>query len=84
MMWNDSDHEWDEAPGRSAAQFHLKSGRTLVFRAVPRTVIRRRAGEILFTLFVIAAAAVAATLFASPRPGRGPAPRAASAARSAR
>ena len=83
-MWKDSDHGWDEAPGRSAARFHLKSGRVLVFRAVPRTVFRRRAGEILFTLIVLTAAAIAATLFASPRPARSPAPRSASAARSAR
>jgi hypothetical protein len=83
-MWKDSGHGWEEAPGSSAARFHLKSGRILVFRAVPRTVIRRRAGEILFTLIVLTAAAIAATLFASPRPGHGSAPRAASAARSDR
>jgi hypothetical protein len=59
--------------GSRAAQFHLKDGRPLIFHSIPESVLRRRAGEILLILMLLAAGMLAATLLAG---GRVEAPRA--------
>ena len=55
-------------PGSSAARFHLKDGRPLVFHTIPQSVFRRRAGEILLFVMLAAVGLIAATLLAKGRP----------------
>jgi hypothetical protein len=50
--------------GFRAARFHLKDGRPLVFHSLPESFFRRRAGEILLFVLLVAVGMVAATLFA--------------------
>ena len=53
--------------GSRAARFHLKDGRPLVFHSIPESVFRRRAGEILIFVMLLAAGMLAATLLAKGR-----------------
>lgn len=46
------------------ARFHLKDGRTLVFKTIPRSLLRRRAPEIALALLVAVLGLLAAELFA--------------------
>lgn len=57
-----------EPSGSSAARFHLRDGRPLVFYTIPRSVFRRRAGEFLLGVMLVAMGLVAATLLAKGRP----------------
>jgi len=50
--------------GLRAARFHLKDGRPLVFHSLPESFFRRRAGEILLFVLLVAAGMLAATLLA--------------------
>jgi hypothetical protein len=53
--------------GLRAARFHLKDGRPLVFHSIPESLFRRRAGEILLFLTLLAVGMLAATLLAKSR-----------------
>jgi hypothetical protein len=54
--------------GSDAARFHLQDGSPLVFRTIPRSVVRRHVGEIVLALMLGAVGLVAATLLAKSRP----------------
>ncbi len=54
--------------GLRAARFHLKDGRPLVFHSIPESFFRRRAGEILLFVLLVAAGMLAATLLAKGAP----------------
>ncbi len=64
-------------PSRStAARFHLRDGRPLVFHTIPRSVFRRHMGEIALALMLAVVGLIAATLLAKGRPDSPRPPRA--------